>query len=64
MKTLESKPAVGHLTALLTVFIWGTTFISTKVLLADFSTCRNSVFPFYYGIFCAADHLSPKAQGR
>lgn len=28
--------AVGHLLALFTVSVWGTTFISTKILLADF----------------------------
>lgn len=28
---------VGHLTALLTIFIWGTTFVSTKILLFDFT---------------------------
>jgi drug/metabolite transporter (DMT)-like permease len=27
----------GHLSAFLTVFIWGTTYISTKVLLEQFS---------------------------
>ncbi len=51
MKTLESKPAVGHLTALLTVFIWGTTFISTKVLLADFQPVEILFFRFTMGFF-------------
>lgn len=32
----KSLPA-GHLAALLTIMIWGTTFISTKILLNDFS---------------------------
>ena len=27
----------GHITALITIVIWGTTFISTKILLADFT---------------------------
>ncbi|MBB3126606.1 drug/metabolite transporter (DMT)-like permease [Paenibacillus rhizosphaerae] len=35
MKLSENRTA-GHLTALLTILIWGTTFISTKVLLDDF----------------------------
>lgn len=35
MKLSESRNA-GHMTALLTILIWGTTFISTKVLLDDF----------------------------
>lgn len=33
---MEHKQAAGHLAALLTIVIWGTTFISTKILLADF----------------------------
>ncbi len=33
---MNSHPAVGHLAALLTILIWGTTFISTKILLAAF----------------------------
>ncbi len=32
-----TKNTVAHLTALLTVLIWGTTFIATKVLLRDFT---------------------------
>lgn len=28
---------IGHLAALLTIMIWGTTFISTKILLVDLS---------------------------
>ncbi|OZB98632.1 DMT family transporter [Paenibacillus sp. XY044] len=35
MKLTENRTA-GHLTALLTILIWGTTFISTKLLLTDF----------------------------
>lgn len=34
---MQHKSLSGHLTALLTIVIWGTTFISTKVLLQDFS---------------------------
>ena len=30
---MNNKPITGHLTALITVLIWGTTFISTQVLL-------------------------------
>ena len=33
---METNTARGHLAALLTIAIWGTTFISTKVLLEDF----------------------------
>ena len=34
MKQSDMK---GHLAAFVTIFIWGTTFISTKVLLKSFS---------------------------
>lgn len=33
---MENKKLIGHLAALLTIIIWGTTFISTKILLVDF----------------------------
>lgn len=33
---MKNKNTVGHLYALFTVFVWGTTFISTKVLLNGF----------------------------
>ncbi len=33
----QNKTAAGHLCAFLTILIWGTTFISTKVLLKDFT---------------------------
>lgn len=40
----------GHLAALLTISIWGTTFISTKVLLADFQPIEILFFRFLMGI--------------
>ena len=40
----------GHLAALLTISIWGTTFISTKVLLADFQLIEILFFRFLMGI--------------
>lgn len=33
---MENKQAAGRLSALLTIIIWGTTFISMKILLEDF----------------------------
>ena len=30
---MENKKAFGHVLAIFTIFIWGTTFISTKILL-------------------------------
>ena len=37
---MENKNTAGHLTALITILFWGTTFISTKILLNDFSLLR------------------------
>ncbi len=33
---MENKKAFGHALAIFTIFIWGTTFISTKILLQAF----------------------------
>lgn len=41
--------AAGHLAALVTILIWGTTFISTKVLLRDFSPLEVLFFRFLIG---------------
>lgn len=47
---MENNTAKGHLAALLTVIIWGTTFISTKVLLADFQPIEILFFRFLIGL--------------
>lgn len=46
---MKSKTSIGHLTALLTIVIWGTTFISTKVLLADFQPVEILFLRFVMG---------------
>ncbi len=43
------KKSIGHLAALLTVMVWGTTFISTKILLVDFEPIEILVFRFVMG---------------
>lgn len=45
-KLLSNKSIIGHLLALLTIVIWGTTFIATKVLLVDFSPMEILFFRF------------------
>lgn len=32
---MKNSQTMGHLCALFTIIIWGTTFISTKILLTD-----------------------------
>ena len=46
---MESRKTFGHLAALLTIVIWGTTFISTKILLADFQPVEILFFRFVMG---------------
>lgn len=46
---MENQRSAGHLAALFTVLIWGTTFISTKVLLADFQPAEILFFRFALG---------------
>lgn len=48
---MESRKTFGHLAALLTIVIWGTTFISTKILLADFQPAEILFFHFVMGYF-------------
>lgn len=48
-KYMKSKQTAGHLAAFLTIFIWGTTFISTKVLLTDFRPVEILFFRFVLG---------------
>lgn len=47
--TDPNKVSTGHLLALLTILIWGTTFISTKVLLIDFTPVEILFFRFLIG---------------
>ncbi|KOY16397.1 DMT family transporter [Paenibacillus xylanivorans] len=47
--TDQNKVSAGHLLALLTILIWGTTFISTKVLLIDFTPVEILFFRFLIG---------------
>ena len=46
---MEHNRTTGHLAALLTILIWGTTFISTKVLLVDFKPVEILFFRFVLG---------------
>ena len=45
-----NKTTMGHIAALITIVIWGTTFISTKILLADFSPIEILFFRFLLGL--------------
>ena len=47
---MNNKAATGHLSALITILIWGTTFISTKVLLSDFQPVEILFFRLIIGL--------------
>ena len=47
--SMGNRKSAGHLAALFTIIIWGTTFISTKVLLADFRPVEILFFRFVMG---------------
>lgn len=55
---MGNKPTVGHLAALITVLIWGTTYISTKVLLQAFQPVEILFFRFAMG-FAALCLVNP-----
>lgn len=46
---MNNKNTLGHASAILTVLIWGTTFISTKVLLTHFTPIEILFFRFSLG---------------
>ena len=46
----ENKHTTGHLLAVLTILIWGTTYISTKILLNDFRPIEILFFRFIMGL--------------
>ncbi|MGB4659673.1 MAG: DMT family transporter [Mobilitalea sp.] len=46
----QKENAAGHLSAFITILIWGTTFISTKILLVDFAPIEILFFRFLLGL--------------
>jgi len=47
---MRNKQTAGRLAALVTIVIWGTTFISTKILLVDFQPVEILFFRFAIGL--------------
>ena len=58
-----NRKASGHFSALVTILIWGTTFISTKVLLADFKPIEILFFRFIIG-FLALILVCPRRMKK
>ncbi len=64
---MKSNNTVGHMAALLTIIIWGTTFISTKILLVDFQPVEILFFRFLVGLlalFLVCPHRLKGTTGR
>lgn len=59
--TKTSNASTGHLLALFTMLVWGTTFISTKLLLVDFTPVEILVFRFVLG-YAALLLIYPRFQ--
>ncbi|PNV63607.1 EamA family transporter [Clostridium sp. chh4-2] len=64
----SNKNVAGHIAAAFTIFIWGTTFISTKVLLRVFDPVEILFFRFLIGYFAlwlaAPRFLKVKEKGQ
>ncbi|MBE6032437.1 MAG: DMT family transporter [Clostridiales bacterium] len=56
---MSTKPSVGHILALITAFIWGTTFIATKILLVEFTPVEILFIRFVLG-FIALSLACPR----
>ena len=56
---LKNKKLIGHLLAIFTIIVWGTTFIATKILLKDFSPMEILFFRFLLG-YLALLAVKPK----
>ena len=61
---MENKKAFGHALAIFTIFIWGTTFISTKILLQAFQPVEILFFRFVMGYILLVDHESPSIADK
>ena len=60
---MKHTKGIGHLAAISTVLIWGTTFISTKVLLDSFQPIEILFFRFTLGLFALAVVYPKRLKG-
>lgn len=64
---MKNKENLGNLAALFTIFIWGTTFISTKILLKAMSPLEILCIRFvigYLALWILSPHVLPKSTNR
>lgn len=65
--SMGNRRSAGHLAALFTIVIWGTTFISTKVLLTDFKPVEILFFRFVMGfaaLFLVCPHRMKRVERK
>ena len=62
MENIKNR-TIGHILALVTILIWGITFISTKILLNDFKPVEILIIRFVMG-FLALWAIYPKKLGK
>lgn len=60
---MNNKQITGHIAAFITIIIWGTTFISTKILLVDFQPVEILFFRFVLGLFALIIVYPKKLKG-
>lgn len=63
---MAKSRTLGHLAALFTIIVWGTTFVCTKVLLESFTPCEILIFRFALGFLalCLMSHHRLKGVTR
>ena len=64
---MDSRKSAGHLAALFTIIIWGTTFISTKIPLVDFKPVEILFYRFVLGfaaLFLVCPHRLKNVKRR
>lgn len=57
---MKNEECIGNIVALLTVFLWGTTFVSTRVLLDNFTPVEILVLRFSLGYCALCASSAPK----
>ena len=60
---MKNKRLLGHFAAIFTIIVWGTTFISTKVLLADFNPVEILFVRLVMGLVALFIAYPHKMQG-
>lgn len=63
MNSSKNHADIGHLSAFVTILIWGTTFISTKILLRSFSPTEILFFRFLLGLAALAVIYPKRLKG-